>query len=200
MESERIIMHCAKATRLIQLYVDKQLKLNQIRALEAHLAVCPACRKEVSLFEEVIGVLGRMEVIAEPADLTANIMKRVALSKQQMKRIRQEYQERNMRVAPFRLSLQELATVVLLATVAMLGITLGQPSLRAVLPIANGYDGFSLFCIHLWDEVISINSGTLMLAFWVVGTLLGVWITLTLVGADMRNAWFRAVLDRWPVW
>ena len=100
----------------------------------------------------------------------------------------------------FRLSLQELATVVLLATVAMLGITLGQPSLRAALPIANGYDSFSLFCIHLWDEIISINSGTLMLAFWVFGTLLGIWITLTLVGADMRNAWFRAVLDRLPVW
>ena len=190
-------MHCAKATCLIQLYVDKQLKLNQLHALDAHLSVCPACRAELCLFEEVVGVLGGMELIAEPADLTANVMRRVALSKQQAERLRQEH---HVHVAPFRLSLQELATVVLLATVAMLGITLGQPSLRAALPIANGYDRFSLFCIHLWDEITSINSGTLMLAFWVVGTLLGVWITLTLVGADMRNAWFRAVLDRLPVW
>ncbi|HWS84209.1 MAG TPA: zf-HC2 domain-containing protein [Ktedonobacteraceae bacterium] len=190
-------MHCAKATCLIQLYVDKQLTLNQLYALEAHLSVCPACRTELCLFEEVVSVLGGMELIAEPADLTANVMRRVALSKQQAERMRQEHY---VRVEPFQLSLQELATVVLLATVAMLGITLGQPSLRAALPIANGYDRFSLFCIHLWNEIISINSGTLMLAFWVFGTLLGVWITLTLVGADMRNAWFRAVLDRLPVW
>jgi hypothetical protein len=193
-------MHCAKATRLIQLYVDKQLKLNQICTLKAHLSICPACRKELSLFEEAIDALGGMEIIAEPDDLTTNIMKRVALSKQQIVRMRQEPQEDNTYLIPFRLSWQELATVVLLATFAMLGITLGQPSLRAALPIANGDDGLSLFCIHLWDEIISINSGTLMLGFWVFGTLLGIWITLTLVGTEMRNSWVRAVLDRFPVW
>ena len=141
-----------------------------------------------------------MAIITEPADLTANIMKRVVLSKQQMARMRQKPQEDNIYLTPFRLSWQELATVVLLATFAMLGITLGQPSLRAALPIANGDDGLSLFCIHLWDDIISINSSTLMLAFWVFGTLLGIWITLTLVGTEMRNSWFRAVLDRLPVW
>ncbi len=189
-------MHCARAARLIQVYVDKQLKLNQIRALEAHLSVCSACRKEVRLFEEITNILGRTELIAEPVDLTANVMRRVTLSEQQAERMRQEHEAH---VATFRLSLQELVAVVMLATFAMLGITLGQPSLRAALPIANGDDDFSLFCMHLWDKIISINSGTLMLAFWVFGTLLGIWITLTLVGAEMRNAWFRAVLDRLPV-
>jgi hypothetical protein len=190
-------MHCARAARLIQLYVDKQLKLNQIRALEDHLSVCSTCRKEARLFEEITNILGRTELIAEPVDLTANVMRRVALSEQQAERMRQEDEAR---VTTFRLSLQELVAVVMLATFAMLGIILGQPSLRAALPIANGDDGFSLFCMHLWDKIIGINSGTLMLAFWVFGTLLGIWITLTLVGAEMRNAWFRAVLDRLPVW
>jgi len=190
-------MHCVKAARLIQPYLDKQLKFSQRCTLEAHLSVCPACQKELHVFEEIGSVLAGIELIAEPADLTANVMRRVALSEQQPER---RYQEPHTHEIPFRLSLQELATVVMLATFAMLGITLGQPSVRAALPIANGYDGFSLFCIYLWDEIISINSGTLMLAFWIVGTLLGVWITLTLVGAEMRNAWFRAVLDRLPVW
>ena len=190
-------MHCAKAARLIHLYIDDQLKLDQIQALEAHLSVCSACREELCLFEEITRALERIELIAEPADLTANVMRRVVLSKQQQER---KYQEHEAYMAAFRLSLQELAAVIVLASVAMLGITLGQPSLRAALPIANGYDGFSLFCIRLWDEIISINSGTLMLAFWVGGTLLGIWITLTLVGAEMRNAWLRAVLERLPVW
>ncbi len=193
-------MHCAKATRLIQLYVDKQLKPNQICTLNAHISICPACRKELSLFEEVINALEGMEIIAEPADLTTTIMKRVALSKHQIDIMHQGRQEDNTYLTPFQLSWQELATVVLLATFAMLGITLGQPSLRAALPIANGDDGLSLFCIHLWDKIISLNSGTLMLAFWIFGTLLGIWITLTLVGTEMRNSWFRAVLDRFPGW
>lgn len=189
-------MHCAKA-RLIQPYLDKQLKLKQRYILEAHLSVCPVCQKELQVFEEISSVLAGIELIAEPADLTINIMRRVALSEQQAERMHQESYTHEI---PFRISLQELVTVVMLATFAMLGITLGQPSVRAALPIANGDDGFSLFCIHLWDKVISINSGTLMLAFWIVGTLLGIWITLTLVGAEMRNSWFRAVLDRLPVW
>jgi len=190
-------MHCTKATRLVQLYIDKQLERDQIQAFEAHLSVCPVCRKELSIFEEITCVLAGIELITEPANLTANVMRRVALNEQHVERMRQE---RNARIAAFRLSLQELAAVVVLASVAMLGITLGQPSLRAALPIANGDDGFSLFFIHLWNEIVRINSGTLMLAFWVVGTLLGVWITLTLVGAEMRNTWFRAMLDRLPVW
>lgn len=190
-------MHCAKAVHLIHLYIDKQLKLDHIQALEAHLSACSACRRELYIFEEIAKALEGIALIAEPVDLTANVLRRVALSQQQAERI---YQERKARMAAFQLSLQELATVVVLASIAMLGITLAQPSLRSALPIANGYDGFSLFCIHLWDEIIRINSGTLMLAFWVVGTLLGIWITLTLVGAEMRNTWLRAVLDRLSVW
>lgn len=190
-------MHCAKAARLIHLYIDKQLKLNQIQALEAHLAVCETCQKELCTFEEITGALEGVALIVEPSDLTANVMRRVALSEQQAERI---HQDRHARMVAFRLSLQELAAVIVLASIAMLGITLGQPSLRAALPIANGYDSFSLFCIHLWSEIIRINSGTLMLAFWIVGTFLGIWITLTLVGAEMRSAWLRAVLDRLPVW
>jgi hypothetical protein len=190
-------MHCAKATRLNHLYIDQQLQLDQIRSLEAHLAVCPQCRRALRSFEEITNALEGIAPIPEPTDLTINVMRRVALSKQQAERIRQE---RQARMTAFRLSLQELVVVVVLASIAMLGITLGQPSLRAALPIANGDDQFSLFCMHLWNEIISINSGTLMLAFWIFGTLLGIWITLTLIGADMRNAWLRAVLDRLPVW
>src|SRR6266480_5403901 len=98
------MMHCAKATRLIQLYVDKQLNLDQIRALEAHLSICPACRNELRLSEEIACILGGMELIAEPVDLTANVMRRVALSEQQAEMMRQEH---DARVAAFRLSLQE---------------------------------------------------------------------------------------------
>ncbi len=190
-------MHCAKASRLIQLYIDKQLKLDQMRALETHLSFCQACRQEFSLFAELACVLQEVDLIAEPADLMMNVMRRVALSEQQAERMRRE---REVPLVGFRPSWQEWCAAVLLATIAMLGVILVQPSLRATLPIANGYDAFSLFFRHLWSDLVSINSGTLLFACWVVGTLLGVWITLTLVGAEMRSIWLRAVMNRLPVW
>jgi hypothetical protein len=39
-----------------------------------------------------------------------------------------------------------------------------------------------------------------MLFFWVIGTALGVWITLVLAGSEMRNMWLKAMMDRLPVW
>jgi hypothetical protein len=45
-----------------------------------------------------------------------------------------------------------------------------------------------------------MNSQTLLLAFWVVGTLLGLWITFALAGNEMRRMeWFRSVKDRLTV-
>jgi hypothetical protein len=100
----------------------------------------------------------------------------------------------------FRPSLRELLTAILLATIVTSGISLGEPSLRAALPIANGHDGLSLVAMNILSFLSGINSGTLLLLFWIVGTLLGVWITLALAGAEMRSQWFQAMIDRLSVW
>jgi predicted anti-sigma-YlaC factor YlaD len=189
-------MHCFKATQLLQLYVDKQLSLDQIRSLEAHLFSCSVCRQELRLLEEVTSALTNEEPVYEPTDLTSNVMWRIAKSEEE-KRSALLAQPKSV---SFRPSLLEVLTAVLLATFATCGIILGQPSLRAALPIANGHDALSLIWMTLWQSLLRINSGTLMLCFWVVGTLLGVWITLALAGAEMRNQWYRAVVDRLPVW
>ena len=62
-------MRCSEATRHLQLYIDSQLTLDQVRALEAHLARCAACRNEWLLLEEVASTLGDLKPVAEPADL-----------------------------------------------------------------------------------------------------------------------------------
>ena len=36
-------------------------------------------------------------------------------------------------------------------------------------------------------------------ALWVVGTILGIFITLALAGNEIRTQWFKAVLERLPV-
>lgn len=190
-------MRCASASTLIQLYIDKQLSLDQIRTLEQHLASCTGCRKDLAFYEEVDRSLARLELVAEPVDLTMNVMQRVAWSTRQEREARARRQER---IRTFRPSWQELLAAISLATVTMLGAIISEPSLRAVLPIANGSDPLSLFFISLWNSFLGLNGDTLMLAFWVVGTLLGIWITLIVAGSEVRHTWFRAVMDRLPVW
>jgi hypothetical protein len=193
MENERVIMRCDRASRLIQLYIDQQLFLYQVRVLERHLSTCSACREELFFYQEIDRSLKGLELVAEPVDLTRNIIKRVAFS------TRQAQAERQEALTAFRPSFRELLAAMLLATFAMLGVVLSEPSLRAILPFANGHDAFSLFFIHLWNSLLGFNSDTLMLCCWVVGTLLGVWISLLVVGAEVRHSWRRAVVLRLPV-
>ncbi len=188
-------MRCAKAVKQLQLYMDKQLTLGQLRALEAHISICSACHAELLVLEDIENAVQGMELVVEPADLTVNVMRRVALSAAQTREAAQKQP-----YELFRPSLRETLTAVLLATVAMLGIVLVQPSVRAVLPVTGSHGLLFHMLINFWNILIGVDSGTLMLILWVVGTILGVWITLMLAGAEVRTVWFKSVMDRLPVW
>jgi Putative zinc-finger len=189
-------MHCSKATRLLQLYVDKQLSIDQIRSLENHLFSCPACRQELHLLEEITSALTLEEQVYEPANFTANVMWRIAQSEQE-KKLAMLAQSNSV---SFRPSFRELLMAILLATFATCGIIVAQPSVWSTLPIANGHGGILLVLVNIWNSLLSMNSSTLLLFFWVIGTFIGVWITLALAGAEMRSQWLRAVVERLPVW
>lgn len=184
-------MRCSKAAVQLQLYLDHRLPLEQIRALEAHISSCSACQGELFLLEEIDTALQTIEPVTEPADLTATIMRRVALSPR--KRQEQVY-------GLLRPSLPEMVAVVLLATITTLGVILTQPSLWALLPLTNGPQALSMMFINTSHLLGSVNVSTLSWVCWVIGTLLGVVITLALAGQEMRSRWFKGMLDRLPVW
>ncbi len=184
-------MRCSVASRLLQLYIDRQLALDQMRMLEAHIANCTSCERELYLLESIVQDLRAIEMVREPSDLTFNIMQRVALSVQQ---------EQEPNYALLRPSLAELLVIIFLSTIAMLGVILGQPSVRVLLPIANGHDVLSLAFLSFVHLFIDINSEMMMGMFWIVGTILGIWITLALVGAEVRSQWLKAMIDHLPVW
>jgi len=188
-------MRCAKATWQLQLYLDQQLPLEEIRVLEMHLSTCPACRAELHALEGVILALQETEQVIEPGNLTAHIMRRVALDVR-----KKEKKVREPAFALLRLSLQELMAGILLATVSMLGLILAQPTLRTMLPIANGHDAISMLFINFVQSLTAMNTEALSALFWIIGTLLGVWITLIVAGGEMRTEWYKAVMDRLPVW
>ena len=174
----------------MQLYVDNKLILRQIRELEAHIALCAACRQELSLLEEVAGSLYGFAMIAEPPDLTIAILQRIALSTQQ-------YDSRSFKL--WKPSLRELIAIIILATITTMGIILGQPSLRAALPIANGHDAISLFFLNILHILTTTEGNAILFIIWVVGTILGICITLALAGSEMRTQWYKAMIDHLPV-
>lgn len=183
-------MRCSEASKQIQCYIDHQLTLRQVRELEAHLDLCASCLQEVMLLEDVATSLNNFAMVAEPADLTMQIMRRVALSTQQ-------YDTRTFKL--WRPSMRELVVVLILASITTLGIILGQPSLRAVLPFANGHDVVSLFVLNTLHQFTGSDGSTISLILWVGGTILGVCITLALAGTEMRSQWFKAMMDKLPV-
>ncbi len=182
-------MRCSAASKQLQLYIDKQLTVQQVRQLETHLTTCRTCQEDLLLLEKVASSLRELPPVAEPANLTIQIMQRVAMTPQKPRE----------RYSLLRPSLLEALVVVLLATITTLGIIWQQPTLRAVLPFANGHDPISQSFANTLNMLINENMGTLMLALWVVGTLLGVCITLALAGNEMRTEWFKAMMDRLPV-
>ncbi|WP_165423423.1 anti-sigma factor family protein [Ktedonosporobacter rubrisoli] len=188
-------MRCSKVSKQLQLYLDRQLSLDELRALEAHLAICPRCQQDLLLLEEVIQGLRTSELVAEPPDLTRNIMRRIALSTQQAVEPAEEPD-----YALLRPSLVEILAVVLLATTATVGIFLSLPSLRSAILTGNGHGILAILLFNAYTLLANVNSNTLMLVFWVIGTVLGVWITLILAGEEVRSQWFKAMLDRLPVW
>lgn len=183
-------MHCKEASRLIQLYIDGRLTFDQMRALEAHILVCANCHAELNALEEITGDLHDCKLIAEPEDLTAQIMHRVALS---------AARPSTPKYSLLRPSLPEILTAIFLATIATLVSILQQPTVRSVLPIANGHDSLSLAFIHTLHLLTSIDMGTLTLALWIIGTFLGIFITLLLAGNEVRSRWFKAMMERLPV-
>lgn len=183
-------MRCSEATKQTQLYLDNQLSLRQVRELEAHIAVCASCQQELSSLEEMVESLNSFGMVAEPAYLTVAIMQRVAMSTQQ-------YDTRTFKL--WRPSLRELIAAVILATITTMGIILGQPSLRAVLPIANGHDPISLFFLNILQVVTTTGGDTISLILWIGGTILGVCITLALAGSEVRTQWYKTMMEHLPV-
>jgi hypothetical protein len=185
-------MRCKEASQQIQLYLDNRLTIEQVRTLEAHLASCNACLEELTNFEAVVNDLETFKVVVEPDDLHVKIMRRVAMAASQQ-------DTSPSRFSLWRPSLLEILVAAALATIATIGTILQQPSIRSLLPFANGHDTLSLAFLNILHLLMTMDSTTLILALWIAGTFLGICITLIFAGSEIRTQWFKAMLERLPV-
>jgi hypothetical protein len=191
-------MRCSKAIHQLQLYIDHQLTLRQTRVLEAHIASCSSCRETLTFLEAVACGLDSLKLVSEPANMHEQIMQRVALTTANKQQLAYEKQANSFKL--FRPSLGEILAAALLATVATLIILLQLPVINNKLAITTtNHDPFSMFCIHVLHMLTSIDNNTLSLALWIIGTLLGVLITLMFAGNEVRTQWLKAMAQRLPV-
>jgi len=71
-------MTCREVKTSAQACVDGALEASGAQALEAHLAACPACRREVEAFRLLDRALAGEELAAPPADLAPRIARQLA--------------------------------------------------------------------------------------------------------------------------
>jgi len=185
-------MRCKEASQQLQLYLDNRLTIQQVRRLEAHLGSCNACLEGLTIFETVVNDLETLKVVVEPDDLNTKIMRKVAIAASQRN-------SSPSRISLWPPSLLEILVAAALATIATIGTILQQPSIRSMLPFANGHDKLPLAYLNMLHALMNVDSTTLILALWIAGTLIGVCITLIFAGAEMRTQWFKAMMERLPV-
>lgn len=70
-------VRCDTARPRLQEYLDGQLDSAEAQAVEAHLADCSACQKELALWREVDEALTALPVLPEPPDLAERVMSQV---------------------------------------------------------------------------------------------------------------------------
>ena len=143
-------MRCKKASQQLQLYLDNRLTIQQIRTLEAHIASCNACLEELTTFEMIVNDLETFKVVAEPDDLNVKIMRRVAIAASQRN-------SSPSRISLWPPSLLEILVAATLATIATIGTILQQPSIRSLLPFANGRDRLSLAFLNILHSLSLIH-------------------------------------------
>lgn len=71
-------MSCDRMESRILPYVDGRLKASEQRAVEAHIAECPACRVRVNEFRAVSGLLDELPQIEPSGAFDARVRARIA--------------------------------------------------------------------------------------------------------------------------
>ena len=175
-------MTCARSLRYLHLYVDGRLDPRYLAALEAHLAQCTACRRELHLLETIAQVYVEPELVQVPPGLTTLIMARVAQSERQ-----------RADAGAFGLRWGDAWLALLLATCSTVVFVLLDPSLRMAVPAA-----FMRSFPALVSVLLARGPGSIAWGAWIAWVVSGSLLALWLAGAEVRSSWRRTLSARMP--
>jgi hypothetical protein len=175
---------CSRMGELAQLYVDQRLDAQWVGRLEAHLAGCAECRRDLAVLEAICAASTPEAPIVEPPDLTARILGRVAVYEQGRAR---------PQVAGPGLRWADGVRAGLLASATTLFFILLSPALRPA---------FGVQLARAFPAVVALllapGPGSIAWLAWLVWITAGVGLTLWLAGGEVRAAWRRSLAQRLP--
>ncbi|MCE5314524.1 MAG: zf-HC2 domain-containing protein [Armatimonadota bacterium] len=70
-------MGCSKIRKKLGFYLDKALDEQSLELVEAHLAECDACRRELAAMKTLVETAGQIEPVEPPATLHASILQAI---------------------------------------------------------------------------------------------------------------------------
>ncbi len=192
---------CARARGWLNLYVDGRLPLGRLRALEAHVLGCAACRRELVMLEGIREALrgdaAEAETAPEPAELHALIVARIAAYEARRREARAAVAAAKVAGAgmgaSFGLRWADALLAAALATLSTLLFVLLDPGLRAVVPatLLRSFPGMAAL-------LSAPGPGAVAWAAWLVWIVAGVGLALLFAGAEVRMQWRRALAARLP--
>lgn len=71
------MQNCKDIQALISEYIDQELSAEQARLVEAHIAQCPACKKELEAVRKLTGILGGLKKDIPPDDFLTSVNARI---------------------------------------------------------------------------------------------------------------------------
>lgn len=179
-------MSCSRARIWLQLYIDERLDVRRLSALERHLDTCTACRKELTALEAIRGALAPTNLEREPANLTAQILARVAAV--ELRRARARAVSR-----PFAVRWGDALLAALFASIATLSFVLLDPTLRATLPAV-----FTHSFPVIASLLLAPGPDSIAWIAWIVWVSSGLTLAVWFAGAEARSSWRRSVSGRVP--
>ncbi len=173
-------MKCAQYADWLQLSVDGRLDADRQRSLDAHLAVCAACRHDYALLEEVRDALA-MPVVAD-IDISDAIRERIASYEVTVAARREHLQA-------FRRDL--LRNGVIVIVLIMLAVAFLQPGLWH-----SATDSVQ----RTWPQVLTLATSpgpySIAWAIWGAAALLALGLLVWLRRTEALTSWRRALEER----
>ncbi len=80
-------MECSVIREKLSLYIDGMLDEQSLEMVEAHLAGCEECRKELAALREIIQTAGDIETVEPPKGLHGKILQAIAEEEQSAKQL-----------------------------------------------------------------------------------------------------------------
>jgi anti-sigma factor RsiW len=184
-------MKCARASKLIQLYVDDRLSQAKADELQRHLSACAGCREELASLLSLRETIVATDLAPEPADLTDAIMRRIAAAEARKAEARKaEALERRPEFLPAWVGWRSIGVSAVLVALLVTALLPGG-WIVVVNTLSRDLAG-------VINALLEPGPDQVTWAVWLAGGLVTLVVVVWFMRTDASSQWRRAISERFP--